>query len=374
MSTRALGRTSACSLILALALAGSAAAALKPPAPFTRGLRSGARGADVRTLQRWLTQVGIPTSADGGYGPATTRAVTRFQIAAHLTPASGTAGPRTELTLRSWEQSARHIGSVRIPHPSVYPAPFTRGLGPGEQGPDVSTLQTWLSKVGITTAADGSFGPGTQAAVRTFQANAGLIPPSGTAGPKTEATLRDWVQAGRTIPQTVSNATSTGWVFPIAPSAVVLPPSSWTLDQGVDIGTVGNVCGPSAVEVAITAGTIVAEGISGFGPDAPVLKVAAGPLAGRYIYYGHAAPALVPIGATVNAGQPIADVGCGNVGISNSPHLEIGISAPGGPTCCPSWGQTASQMYGILNALYAGTAPVLAAGDVAAHGAASPGR
>ena len=368
-----LARIVALGLILAVALAGPAAAALRPPSPFTRGLRSGFRGADVRTLQSWLTAVGIPTTADGGYGAATARAVTRFQIAAHLTPASGTAGPRTELTLRSWAQSRRQVGSVPAPHASVYPAPFTRGLGPGEQGADVSTLQTWLTKVGITIAADGSYGPATQSAVGTFQANAGLTPPSGTAGPKTEATLRDWVAAGRTVPQTVSGGTSTGWVFPIQPAAVALSPSSWTLDQGVDIGTVGNACGPNAVEVAVTAGTIVAEGVSGFGPYAPVLKVAAGPLAGRYIYYGHAAPALVPVGAAVNAGQPIADVGCGDVGISNSPHLEIGISAPGGPSCCPAMGQTASQMYGILRTLYAGSAPVLAAGDPSGGAAAAPG-
>ncbi len=245
---------------------------------------------------------------------------------------------------------------------------FTRTLWIGAVGQDVKTLQTWLTETGYRIHASGTFGPKTARAVKSFQ-RAHKLQANGIVGPKTASILRTAVQTVATRAAVagsgganlgggvvgVAGGTPTGsssaWVFPLQPSSRVLDPSNWTLDQGVDIGTVNNACGSQVTEVAVTSGTIVQEGISGFGPYAPILKVDSGKYAGRYIYYGHAAPALVPVGTHVSAGQPIAEIGCGQVGISSGPHLEIGISDPGGPTCCPG-GETSREMYDVILALY----------------------
>jgi len=61
----------------------------------TSTLKPGDTGAQVASLQRTLTALGYSSgAADGNYGPATQRAVARFQRASGLT-ADGLFGPKT---------------------------------------------------------------------------------------------------------------------------------------------------------------------------------------------------------------------------------------------------------------------------------------
>ncbi|HEX4655282.1 MAG TPA: hypothetical protein VH274_06040 [Mycobacteriales bacterium] len=134
------------------------------------------------------------------------------------------------------------------------------------------------------------------------------------------------------------------FVFPFQDPGRAMSSGSWSQDQGVDLAYGGNACGSAAVLVAIGNGVVVQEGISGFGPTAPVLKMSSGVFAGRYVYYGHTGRVFAHVGETVTAGQKLAEVGCGSVGYSASPHLEIGVGVPGGPTCCPAMHQTSAEM------------------------------
>ena len=119
-----MGGVSCCSV--ALASSGGAAVthkalASKSSAPvFARTLRTGDSGADVKTLQTWLSDVGYNVPATGYFGTVTKSAVRRFQVAHQLYPASGSVGNRTSASLRTVVLKATK--GHRIPAPTNNPA------------------------------------------------------------------------------------------------------------------------------------------------------------------------------------------------------------------------------------------------------------
>jgi peptidoglycan hydrolase-like protein with peptidoglycan-binding domain len=151
------------------ALAACAVAALlfapTADAASSKPLKRGSHGTRVALVQRWL---GL--TPDRIFGPATRRAVKRFQRR-HGLVADGIVGPVT------WRALRRTAGA-------------SRSSSGGERRSAVALLQREL---GI--AADGIFGPATEAAVKRFQSNHGLVA-DGIVGPATWSALG---HAGRRV-------------------------------------------------------------------------------------------------------------------------------------------------------------------------------
>ena len=79
----------------------------------------------------------------------------------------------------------------------------------GSSGPDVLTLQSTLKQLGFDpNGVDGTFGPGTEAAVKAFQQSKGLTP-DGIAGPNTMAALQSAAAvAGTSVGAATAGATA----------------------------------------------------------------------------------------------------------------------------------------------------------------------
>ena len=148
-------------------------------------LRQGATGPSVVQLQQLLTSHGFsPGAIDGIFGPRTEAAVIAFQGSRGLVQ-DGIVGVRT------W--TALGVNCMTPPPPPPPPPPQNcPTLRQGATGPSVVQLQQLLTARGFNPgAADGIFGPRTEAAVIAFQRSSGLTP-DGIVG------IRTWTALGVT--------------------------------------------------------------------------------------------------------------------------------------------------------------------------------
>lgn len=165
---------------------------------FNSDLEIGSRSDDVKKLQELLAQdkeIYPEGLATGYFGPATSRAVKKFQAKYGLSQV-GRVGPQTRAKLNEVFGVAAAVQEVVVqPAPSAeaVSSVFITDLQRGSKGDDVSRLQKLLAQdkemypEGLVT---GTFGPATERAVKRFQAKYGL-PQVGRVGPATRAKLQD---------------------------------------------------------------------------------------------------------------------------------------------------------------------------------------
>ncbi len=234
-----------------------------------------------------------------------------------------------------------HLAPLRVTNPANGKSVvlYKRDIGGGQ--PLSSTIKGYHYRIDLTGAAEQQLGLSGSSLVQVTLLNGPVNTPGSGASCTTSG-------ASGAIAGTPGPG---GYYFPIQPESLAVGPGSWTLDAGVDIATNGGACAPNAKEVALGSGTIIGEGLQGFGNYAPVLKLDSGSLAGQTVYYGHAAPDApgISVGTHVQAGQVIAYVGCGDVGLSTGPHIEFGLYANGS---FPGNQQTSPQVKALLLQLY----------------------
>lgn len=154
----------------------------------TRTLALGARGEDVRGLQKILVGAGLldRSGVDGAFGPQTKVAVVALQSTLGVT-ADGIVGPATQAAI---DATLRFVGAAEgKPTPEPPRIDDLPVLRKGAKGDHVKRAQVRLNAHGFDTGpVDGAFGQKTDAAVRAFQKARGLEV-DGEIGPLTWGAL-----------------------------------------------------------------------------------------------------------------------------------------------------------------------------------------
>jgi peptidoglycan hydrolase-like protein with peptidoglycan-binding domain len=195
----------------------------------------------------------------------------------------------------------------------------------GSSGEAVKAAQRLLNKYGYGLGVDGAFGPATTSATRSFQSSHGLAV-DGVIGPNTWSALASGSGGGG------------GGNYRLILSRGALPRSEYD-DPHHDYPAIDLPVGIGTDAFAVTSGTVShAGGSCGLG------IVIAGSDGATYSYC-HLNSRAVGSGARVTPGQYIGDTG--NTGNSTGPHLHFQIRS-GGSLRCPQR---------MLLALYDGSTP-----------------
>ncbi|MDP1826960.1 MAG: peptidoglycan-binding protein [Archangium sp.] len=286
----------------------------------TPTLRFGARGSAVVDLQQRLRSAGFdPGGIDGTFGPRTQAAVRAYQSARGL-GVDGIVGPQTWGSLRG----------ASGPAPAPAPAAGSPTLRFGARGEAVRGLQQRLSQLGFDPrGVDGVFGPGTQAAVRSFQASRGLGV-DGIVGPQTWGALRTGdvftpPPSSGGVSRPVGARLTSNSEFgmrdaegaPAANGARYHAAKDWFAPGGSPVsspinGTVVEVRASRGNSGQVFGGTVKIQGADG-----------------RVWVFRHVDPTGVSVGQRVNAGQQVATVTSWASGPSHT-HIELWRTFAGG--------------------------------------------
>lgn len=160
---------------------------------FTRTLRKGYTGDDVKSVQTQLKALGYYTSSlDGVYGTGTMAAVSSFQKNNNLS-VDGLVGSKTYAKMFSSSAVSSSSSSSSSSDSSSDSSSSSSSttyvsLSYGSTGDEVKALQKALKALGYNVVADGDYGALTSAAVTAFQKLNGLTV-DGVAGALTQKTL-----------------------------------------------------------------------------------------------------------------------------------------------------------------------------------------
>jgi peptidoglycan hydrolase-like protein with peptidoglycan-binding domain len=167
------------------------------------GMKIGARGENVKILQRALIAAGISVrgGADGVFGPMTAAALTTYQQANGL-PATGVVDADVAARL---SLTTAAPASAPAPAPSPAPGASYVGLTVGANGSLVKDLQRALMQTGLALrgGADGVFGNMTKQTLMQFQRSQGRA----ETGAVTEADAAALSLGTAAAPQAVANQT-----------------------------------------------------------------------------------------------------------------------------------------------------------------------